>query len=103
MSSFKSSFLSLSVETFFGYALLDFLPHLSLFIVDLLTFPPKTFPIEARVKPVAYDKGSYGFSFGGAPLYGGRLILFREVMAFSASSSPVSVSGRRWLLQHRDR
>ncbi|KAF3584385.1 hypothetical protein F2Q69_00030532 [Brassica cretica] len=24
-------------------------------------------------------------------------------MAFSASSSPVSVSGRRWLFQHRDR
>ncbi|KAF3607234.1 hypothetical protein DY000_02049078 [Brassica cretica] len=24
-------------------------------------------------------------------------------MAFSASSSPVSVSGRRWLFQHRER
>ena len=44
-----------------------------------------------------------GFSLGGAPFYGGRPILSREVMAFSASSSPVSVSGSRWLLQHRDR
>ena len=46
---------------------------------------------------------SVGFSLGGAPIYGGRPILSREVMAFSASSSPISVSGRRWLLQHRDR
>ncbi|KAG5400323.1 hypothetical protein IGI04_014930 [Brassica rapa subsp. trilocularis] len=44
-----------------------------------------------------------GLLFGGAPLYGGRPILSPEVMAFSTSSSPVSVSGRRWLLQHRDR
>ncbi|KAF3525583.1 hypothetical protein F2Q69_00049530 [Brassica cretica] len=38
---------------------------------------------------------SYEFSFGGTLLYGGRPILSREVMAFSASSSPVSVSGRQ--------
>ncbi|KAF3532769.1 hypothetical protein DY000_02038307 [Brassica cretica] len=54
----------------------------------------------------ALSRGGYrsvGFSLGGAPIYGGRPILSREVMAFSASSSPISVSGRRWLLQHRDR
>ncbi|KAF2602805.1 hypothetical protein F2Q70_00026737 [Brassica cretica] len=41
--------------------------------------------------------------FGGALLLGGRLTCFWKGVASSAPSSPVLVTGRRWLLQHRYR